>query len=78
MKVIQHVAQNTSGRRSAVPDEIANTEGFSISQQKRKLIEQGFGWAKTIGNMRQVMVELAGKSSVSLRLAGQLATRSLW
>jgi len=56
MKVIPHVAQNTSGRRSAVPDEIANTEGYSISQQKRKLIEQGFGWAKTIGNMRQVMV----------------------
>ena len=27
MKVIPHVAQNTSGRRSAVPDEIANTEG---------------------------------------------------
>ncbi|NCZ76121.1 MAG: IS5 family transposase, partial [Betaproteobacteria bacterium] len=56
MKVIPHVAQNTSGRRSAVPGEIANTEGYSISQQKRKLIEQGFGWAKTIGNMRQVMV----------------------
>ena len=56
MQVTPHVAQNTSGRRSAVPDEIANTEGYSISQQKRKLIEQGFGWAKTIGNMRQVMV----------------------
>ena len=56
MKVIPHVAQNTSGRRSAVPDEIANPEGYSSSQQKRKLIEQGFGWAKTIGNMRQVMV----------------------
>ena len=56
MNVIPHVAQNNSGRRSAVPDEIANTEGYSISQQKRKLIEQSFGWAKTIGNMRQVMV----------------------
>jgi len=56
MKVTPHVAQNTSGRRSAVPGEIANTEGYSISQQKRKLIEQGFGWAKSIGNMRQVMV----------------------
>jgi hypothetical protein len=55
MKVTVHLAQNTSGRRSAVPDEIANTEGYSISQHKRKRIEQGFGWAKTIGNMRQVM-----------------------
>jgi hypothetical protein len=24
--------------------------------QKRKLIEQGFGWAKVIGGMRQVLV----------------------
>lgn len=56
MKVTPHVAQNTSGRKSAVPDEIAQTEGYAMSQRKRKLIEQGFGWAKTVGSIRQVMV----------------------
>ena len=56
MKVTPHVAQNKAGRKSAVPDEIAQTEGYAISQRKRKLIEQGFGWAKTVGNIRQVMV----------------------
>jgi transposase len=56
MKVTPHVAQNTSGRSSAVPDSIAASVGYAISQQKRKLIEQGFGWAKTVGHMRQVMV----------------------
>jgi IS5 family transposase len=56
MKVSPHVAQNTSGRKSAVPDEIAKTPGYGVSQQKRKLIEQGFGWAKAVGNIRQVMV----------------------
>ena len=56
MKVTPHVAQNTSGRASAVPDEIAKTEGYALSQRKRKLIEQGFGWAKTVGSIRQVMV----------------------
>jgi transposase len=56
MKVIAHVAQNTSNRRSAVPDEIAASAGYAISQNKRKLIEQGFGWAKLIGRIRQVMV----------------------
>ena len=56
MKVTPHVAQNTSGRRSAVPDAIARSAGYAVSQQKRKLIEQGFGWAKTVGRMRQVMV----------------------
>ena len=52
MKVTPHVAHNTSGRRSAVPDAIAKTDGYAISQQKRKLIEQGFGWAKTVGGIR--------------------------
>ena len=56
MNVIPHIAQNKSNRASAVPDEIAQTEGYAISQQKRKLIEQGFGWAKFIGPIRQVMV----------------------
>lgn len=56
MKVVPHVAQNTSRRRSAVPDEVATSIGYAISQQKRKLIEQGFGWAKFIGPIRQVMV----------------------
>ena len=56
MKVVPHVAQNTSGRRSAVPDEVATSIGYAISQQKRKLIEQGFGWAKFIGPIGQVMV----------------------
>lgn len=55
MNVIPHVAQNTAGRRSAVPDAIAASEGYAISGQKRKLIEQGFGWAKTVGRIRQVV-----------------------
>lgn len=38
MKVLPHVAQNTSRRLSAVPDHIAATDGYVISQQKRKLI----------------------------------------
>jgi transposase len=56
MNVTPHMAQNISGRRSAVPDAIVATPGYAISQQKRRRIEQGFGWAKTIGRVRQVMV----------------------
>lgn len=47
MNVTPHVAQNTSGRKSAVPDEIAQAEGYAISQRKRKLIEQGLPGALT-------------------------------
>jgi transposase len=56
LKVVPHVAQNKSGRRSAVPDEIAQSDGYRMSMQCRKRIEQGFGWSKTIGQIRQVMV----------------------
>ena len=56
LNVTPHVAQNKSGRSSAVPEEIAQSEGYMLSQRKRKLIEQGFGWAKSVGSIRQVMV----------------------
>jgi hypothetical protein len=39
MGVTPHVAQNTWGRRSAVPYAIAQTDGYAVSQQKRKLIQ---------------------------------------
>lgn len=84
MNVLPHVAQNKSGRQSAVPDGIAASEGYAISQQKRKLIEQGFGWAKTVGHMRQVLVRgikkvdqmfvltMAGYNLTRLRSLGQI------
>jgi len=56
MGVTPHVAQNKSGRTSAVPDEIAANAGSAISLKKRKLIKQSFGWGKYIGPIRQVMV----------------------
>jgi hypothetical protein len=39
-----------------VPDDIAATDGYVISQEKRKPIEPGFAWAKFIGPILQVMV----------------------
>lgn len=88
LKVIPHVAQNTSNRRSAVPDEVAASEGCAISQNKRKLIEQGFGWAKFIGPIRQVMVRglakvdqvfmlaMTGYNLVRMRTLGQSRVQS--
>ena len=84
MKVIPHVAQNTTNRRSAVPDDVAATDGYAMSQRKRKLIEQGFGWAKFIGPILQVMVRglakvdqvfmlaMTGYNLVRMRTLGQL------
>jgi hypothetical protein len=30
------------------------TRGYAISQQKRKLIKQVFGWTKTVGGLRKL------------------------
>jgi IS5 family transposase len=54
MHVTPHLAQNTTGRRSAIDGRTTRHTGYVISQQKRKLVEQGFGWMKTIGGLRKL------------------------
>ena len=50
-----HIARNTSnGRRSAIDARTARGKGDKISLKVRKRIEQGFGWAKTIGDLRKL------------------------
>lgn len=56
MNVLPHVAQNKLARQSAVSEAIVGREGDAIPQHQRKPIEQGFGWAKTAGHMREVLV----------------------
>ncbi len=51
--VTPHVAQNTSNRSSAIDRRTTRHEGYGVSQQKRKRIEEIFGWLKTIGLLRK-------------------------
>ena len=50
MKVTPHVAQNTSGRSSAIDGRTTRHRGYAISQRIRKRIEEAFGWIKTIAS----------------------------
>jgi IS5 family transposase len=54
MTVTPHVAQHTRRRRSAIDGRTTRHPGYARSQQKRKLVEQGFGWMKTIGGLRKL------------------------
>ena len=54
MGATPHVAQHTTKRRSAIDARTTRHPGYAISQQKRKLVEQGFGWMKTIGGLRKL------------------------
>jgi IS5 family transposase len=46
-----HVAQK---QRSAIDGRTTRHEGYKISQQKRKRVEEIFGWMKTVGGLRKL------------------------
>jgi hypothetical protein len=50
--VTPHVAQNTSGRRSAIDARTTRHPGYAISQRLRKRVEELFGWLKSVGGFR--------------------------
>ena len=56
MQATPHVAQYgaTGHRRSAIDGRTTHRAGYAVSQQKRKLVEQGFGWMKTVGGLRKL------------------------
>jgi transposase len=48
--VTPHVAQNITDKRgSAIDGRTTRHAGYKVSLRKRKLVEQGFGWDKTVG-----------------------------
>ena len=53
MNVRPHMAQNTSGRRSAIDGRTTRHGGYAMSQRIRKRIEEGFGWLKTVAGRRK-------------------------
>jgi transposase len=50
---VPHVAQNDTNRRSAIDGRTTRHRSYAISMNKRKQIEEPFGWMKTIGGMRK-------------------------
>lgn len=61
LNVTPHIAQNTSHRRSAIDARTTRHPGYAVSQQKRKRIEEPFGWGKTIGGLARPMLRGAEK-----------------
>jgi transposase len=56
MGVTPHVAQypETARRGSAIDGRTTRHAGYDVSQRKRKLVEQAFGWMKTVGLLRKL------------------------
>src|SRR5690349_23847303 len=62
--VTPHVAQNDKRRGgSAIDGRTTRHPGYAVSQQKRKRVEEIFGWLKTVGLLRKTRhrgLELVG------------------
>ena len=51
--ITPHVAQKVERQRASTAGP-RGMPGYAISQRKRKLIEQVFGWMKTVGGLRKL------------------------
>lgn len=61
MEITPHIAQHTVNRRSNLDARTTRHPGYDTSQRKRKLVEQAFGWMKTIGLLRKLRHRGGGK-----------------
>ena len=75
LNVRPHVAQNTSGRRSAIDKRTTRHPGYAESQRIRKRIEEAFGWIKTVAGLRQT--KLRGRAKVAWAFTFAVAAYNL-
>ena len=82
--VTPHVARNDRRRRSAVDGRTTRHAGYGLSQRRRKLVEEVFGWLKTGGRRPQAALRGPGaqplvagvrRGSLQPRAHGQTRTR---
>jgi len=75
LQVAPHVAQHTTNRASAIDGRTTRHPGYTVSQQKRKRVEEIFGWLKTVGVLRNV--KLRGVQRVGWRFTFAAAVYNL-
>lgn len=52
--VVPHLAWNDGLKRRPIPAALASDPGYATSQRRRKLVEEVFGWVKTVGGGRKL------------------------
>jgi transposase len=71
MKITPHVARNEKRPGgSAIDARTTRHEGYASSQQRRKRVEQSFGWMKMVGLLRKVKLRGLRKVSWWFTLVG--------
>ena len=67
--VTPHVAQNTSGRSSAIDRRTTRHDGYAVSQRIRKRIEEAFGWIKTVAGQEKTRFRGVGRVGFAFTFA---------
>ena len=76
LKIVPHVAQNTTNRNSAIDARTTRHASYRISQAKRYGVEKPFGWMKSVGLLRKV--KLRGREKLSWLFTFTAAAFNLW
>ena len=63
--VTPHVARNDYGRRSAIDGRTTRHAGYGRSLRQRKLVEEVFGWLKTVGGGRWAVGATSDGSAIA-------------
>jgi IS5 family transposase len=53
-KVVPHLAWNDGLKKRPAPEVLSADPGYRVSQRRRKVVEEVFGWVKTIGGGRKL------------------------
>ena len=62
---------SSSGRlRSAIDGRTTRHPGYALSQNKRKRIEEIFGWFKTVGGLRRTRFKGVARTQLAAYLVG--------
>jgi transposase len=61
LKITPHVAAKDRG--SAIDRRTTRHDGYAVSQRRRKLVEEPFGWMKTIGGLAKLRHRGKGKAA---------------
>jgi hypothetical protein len=64
-----HVAQNTTGRRSAIDGRTTRHAGYAVSQRLRKRIEEAFGWIKTVAGQEKTRFQGLARAGLAFTFA---------
>ena len=71
LNVTPHVAQNIQKRRgSAIGDRTTSWPGYAVSQRKRKLIEEVWGWMKAAAGFRKTRFVGRAKTELAAYFVG--------